>query len=421
MKILYAHNDYTSASGEEASAEALAMLLTDHGHSVFWFRRSSNEIAGSLRGSIKGLCTGLWNPFAARQLSARLDEIRPDLAQVQNLYPLLSPSIFGPLKDRGIPVVMRCPNYRLFCPNGLHLARGNVCERCLGAGREFWCLLRRCEGSLFKSLGYALRNVCARISGSIVRHVDMFMVQTEFQRRKFMDAGIPPSRIGIVPALMPREGYVESSPPGDLISFVGRVSPEKGIEDFLEAARLMPDRPFAVAGSDDHMPGIREKLPANVHWLGFLASRDLRTLYLQSRIIVVPSRWYESFPNVVVQAMVYGRPVVAADLGALPYIVQDRETGLLFRAADPLDLAEKLSILYPNDELCHRLGAAGRKRALDQYSPQRVYSALMAVYAQAMWQGGPPRQVAEQLGAGRSLSAEGGAAADGRRKILPAS
>jgi glycosyltransferase involved in cell wall biosynthesis len=233
----------------------------------------------------------------------------------------------------------------------------------------------------------------------------MFIVQTEFQRQKFVEAGIPRSRIGIVPALMPWEGRAESSKNGNLISFVGRVSLEKGIEDFIGAARLMPGIPFAVAGHGDKMPGIRKKAPTNIRWLGFLRSKELRELYIQSRIIVVPSRWYESFPNVVVQAMAHGRPVVAADMGALSSIVQDGETGLLFKAGDPADLAVRLSALYANDALCRTLGETGRERALTRYSPQSVYSALMAVYAKAILHGRPPKRISEPLAACKGLFA----------------
>jgi hypothetical protein len=135
MRILYIHNDYGEWSGEEAAARGLARLLADHGHEVFWFRRSSAEIVGSVSGSVKAFFTGIHNPFAARALARYLDENPADLVQVQNLYPLLSPSIFRPIKEQGIPIVMRCPNYRLFCPNGLHMVHGKVCEKCLSPGR----------------------------------------------------------------------------------------------------------------------------------------------------------------------------------------------------------------------------------------------------------------------------------------------
>ncbi len=384
MRILFVHNDYASLSGEEHAAETIADLCASHGHEVIWFRRSSSEIGDSIGGKAKAFFAGIHNPFAVRSLSRMLDEVEPDLVQVQNIYPLLSPSIFRPIKSRGIPVVMRCPNYRLFCPNGLHLVRGEVCEKCLGFGREAWCILKNCENSLFKSTGYALRNAWARLSGRILKNVDMFIVQTEFQKGKFVERGIPESRIGIVPGFVPDNDEAQPQELGDLVTFVGRVSPEKGIEDFLAAARLLPDVPFAVAGSENGMPGVRKRSPANVQWLGFLNANELHDLYARSRIVVVPSRWYEGFPNVVAQAMACARPVVAARIGAMTSIVEDNRTGLLAEVADPHDLARKIEALYHDHALCRRMGQAAREKAVVQYSSDSIYLALTTVYDNAI-------------------------------------
>jgi glycosyltransferase involved in cell wall biosynthesis len=391
MRILYVHNDYEGRSGEEHAAEAIAALLKSHGHDVFWFRRSPAKVGTSLTGKVKAFFAGIHNPFAARALGRALDEIRPDLVQVQNIYPWLSPSIFRPIKDRGIPTVMRCPNYRLFCPNGLHLVNGKVCERCLGIGREAWCVVKNCESSFCKSTGYALRNAWARISGTIVRNVSMFIVQSVFQKRKFAERGIPESRIGIVPGLVSPDGLAEPQEHGNWVTFVGRVSPEKGIEDFLAAARLLPGVPFAVAGSNNGMLDIRDRSPASVCWLGHIGSNRLQDVYRRSRIIVVPSRCYESFPNSLVEAMARGRPVVASRIGVMPSIVDDRVNGLLFEVGNPRDLAEKLKILYQDQTLCRELGEAGRNKALAQYSPKSVYAALATVYEEALRNNGRRR------------------------------
>lgn len=383
MRILMVHNDYAGRSGEEQAAEALAALLADHGHQVFWFRRSSAEIAGSFGGKAKAFFSGIHNRVAADLLAETLEEVRPDVVQVQNIYPLLSPAIFGPMRRRGIPIVMRCPNYRLFCPNGRHLTGGRVCEKCLSVGAELWCVVKNCEGDLVKSAGYALRNAWARVSRRILDSVDVFIVQTGFQKRKFMERGIPESRVRVVPGLVPYDGSAERSEMGDLVTFIGRISPEKGIEDFLAAATRMPRVPFAVAGDGNGVEDLRRNSPANVRWLGFLQPREVRELYLKSRIVVVPSRWYEGFPNVIVQAMACACPVVGARVGAITDIIDHDKTGLLFGAGDPEDLARTLELLYENPELCRRLGRAGKEKALGQYSRESVYAALMAVYEDA--------------------------------------
>ncbi len=378
------HNDYGSPSGEEHALQAIMDLLRTYGHEVFWFRRSSAEILGSVVGKVKAFFAGIHNPFAAKRLAQELDKVKPDIVQVQNLYPLLSPSIFKPIKERGVPVVMRCPNYRLFCPNGLHLSKGRVCEKCIGFGRELWCILRNCEDNLLKSTGYALRNASARITKRILNGVDMFIVQTEFQKQKFAERGIPADHIGIVPGLATTVRIPNGDFFGDLVTFIGRVSPEKGIDEFLDAARAVPDVPFAVAGRYNSMPGIRDKSPSNVKWLGFLAANELNDLYLRSRIIIVPSRWYEGFPNVVTQAMTLSRPVIAAEIGALPSIVDDSVTGLLFESGNAEDLGEKIRYLWDKPDLCRKMGRAAREKALREYSPEKVYECLMAVYEKAI-------------------------------------
>ena len=381
MKILYIHNDYARPSGEENASAALAQMLRDHGHEVEFFRRSSAEIADSVGGKIKAFFAGICNPCAARAVAAKLDEFKPDLVQVQNLYPLLSPSIFKPIKQRRLPVVMRCPNYRLFCPNGL-CYNGEVCERCFG-GREWNCALRNCAGGRFKSLGYALRGWAARVSKRILNNVDMFIVQTEFQKRKFIGQGIPEEKLGIVPGIMPDIAPAEKWEPGKYVTFVGRVSPEKGIDEFLAAARELPDIPFVVAGAYDGMPEIVKIAPPNVEFKGFLRGNDLRQVYLDSRFIVVPSKWYEGFPNVIVMSMMLKRPTLTAAIGATGSIITDGVEGALFRPGDTADLTAKIRGLYDDLPRCNAMGEAGAREAEKRYSRENIYQCLLEIFERA--------------------------------------
>ena len=383
MKILYVHNDYARKSGEEIAAESLVALLQEHGHEVRFFRRSSAELKG-LFGQIKGFFCGIANPFAARELAKTLDEYKPDLVQVQNLYPLLSPSIFKPLKQRKLPVVMRCPNYRLFCPNGLcyDYQAEQVCEACLG-GHEWNCLKRNCEKNLFKSFGYTLRNIAARKTGRILSNVDMFIVQTEFQKQKFIEQGIVADKIGILPGIMPKMEIPDEWSAGENITFIGRVSAEKGIEEFLTAARQLPNYPFMVAGAYNGMEHLVETSPTNVKWLGFRSGKDLREVYLNSRIVVIPSRCYEGFPNVIVTGMMLKRPIITVSHGAPGSIITDDKNGMLFTPGDGDMLTEKIAELYPNINRCKVMGEAGSSEAEQKYTREIIWQTLEEIYQRA--------------------------------------
>jgi glycosyltransferase involved in cell wall biosynthesis len=389
-RVLVIHNDYARSSGEEHAGQALADLLVSHGHDVSWYRRSSADIAPSLLGKLKAFFTAFHNPAAVRRVQAMVHEFRPDIVQVQNVYPLISPSIFPALRKFGVPVVMRCPNYRLFCPNGLHLSRGEVCERCLHGMREINCLRYNCLDSYPKSLAYALRNWVARKRRCMLDNVDMFVVQSEFQKAKFVTNGIAEEQVAVVPGLLP-EMKQEECELGDTVSFVGRISPEKGLDEFLGAARMLPEIPFAVAGDCARLEELRLNGPGNVTWHGFLQGEKLDAFYRRSRILVFPSRWYEGFPNVATHAMARGKPIIASRIGVFPEIVDDGVTGDLFRVRDAADLAAKIGSLYHDAERCRQLGEAGRRKAMTAYSREAIYARLMDVYSRAQKHAGGAR------------------------------
>jgi glycosyltransferase involved in cell wall biosynthesis len=383
MHILLAHNNYGRFSGEEDVIRTLTALLESRGHRTTPFLRSSAEIGGSFPKKIHALFAGMYSPDSRRQIAEILEREAIDLVEVQNLYPFISPSILPECRKRGIPVAMLCPNYRLFCPNGLHLSHGNICERCLG-GKEWHCVLQNCENDIFKSFGYAARNAFARITRMITDNVTLYIVLSEFQKRRFIEAGIPEERIEVLPNIAPDVDVPENAPLGDAVSFVGRVTAEKGVNEFLEAARRLPGLKFALAGSTEKMPHILSDAPPNVNIAGFLSGKALDDFFNTSRIMVFPSKWFEGFPTVIAKAMAHGKPVIASRMGAIPEIVDDGVTGLLCDPGDAGDLARKIEHLWNRPDLCREMGMAARQKARTVYSTESVYTRLMDIYKKAV-------------------------------------
>ena len=384
MHILIAHNNYGKFSGEEHAVQSMAAILTANGHDISWLRRSSVDYSDSLFNKGKAFFSGIYSFKSKEQIAHIIDKESIDLVQVQNLYPFLSPSIFIPCKEKKIPVVMRCPNYRIFCPNGLHYTKEQVCERCL-YGKEWNCILQNCENNYLKSIGYALRNANARLSGLIVNNVNIFVVLSQFQKKRFVEGGISDGRIEILPNIAPDIDVSENDlNDSELITFIGRVCQEKGISQFIETARILSGYRFSIAGSTNAMPGIEESAPSNVNFAGFLSGDVLQNFYKKTRIFVFPGVWFEGFPNTVATAMAYGKPVVASRIGALPEIVDDGVTGLLFEPGNAEDLAEKIQYLWERPQLCREMGRAGLEKARREYSEQKYYERLMAIYEKAI-------------------------------------
>jgi glycosyltransferase involved in cell wall biosynthesis len=381
MKVLVIHNDYARYSGEESACESIAALLVENGHDVVWYRRSSAELGGAPLSMARAALSGIHSPLACHSVAKLVKRESPDVALVQNLYPLISASVLRVLRSHGVPVVMRCPNYRVFCPNGLLFSHGSACESCMGWGRELWCVIRNCEGFLPKSIAYALRNAVSRLGKRYLRGVDQFVVLTAFQRDFFARSGISASQLSIVPNMIDHELVPPAEErSADIIGYVGRLAPEKGFEDFVEAARRLPHLRFGAAGAvKEGYEHVVEKLPENLTWHGFLDGAALRKFIAGIEVFVTCSRWFEGFPNTIVLNMSAGNPVVATAVGGVPEIVEDGVSGLLYAPGDVDSLSRHIAILADDATSRNKMGDAGRARAERYYSRSAVYSALVEV------------------------------------------
>lgn len=397
MIVLIVHNEYGKFSGEEAVVRGLAELLRRKGHTVIEFSRGSAELRTIHLGQLRAFFSGIYNPSSRKAMGRLLAEHQPDIVHVHNVFPLISPSVLPECRRAGVPVVMTVHNYRLVCPNGLHMPKGrqDVCEKCCG-GREYWCVLRNCERSSPKSLGYALRNYVARRLGLFRKNVTLFACLTEFQRQRLIAEGYPADRLRVLPNMCPVRTEVQecAAGDGDYAAYVGRISPEKGIEVLLSVAQRLKDVPFRLAGSYDAMPELVDRASANVSFLGNLDGNRLDGFYRQSRFLVLCSRCFEGFPMAIVEAMAHGKPVVAPRIGGIPEIVDDGVTGFLCVPGSAEDLAAKVQYLWANPDLCRRMGRSGREKALREYSPESYYGRLAALYEEAIALGsggaGPP-------------------------------
>lgn len=324
---------------------------------------------------------GVYSWQAKRETADIIENYRPDVVHANNLYPLFSPSVLVACRERGIPVVMTLHNYGLTCPAWYHLAKGRVCERCLG-GREYWCVLQNCKGNVFESVGYALRNAVARSLGLFQDNVTLFVALTHFAKHRMVNAGFEESQVAVMPFFVALPDSAADPARGEYIAYAGRLSPEKGIDTLLTAARNT-GLPVRIAGDGPAGPRMVRQAPSNVEFVGTLDRTAIGTFYRNARFTVVPSTWFECFPLAIAEPMSHGVPVIASRIGGLPEIVEDGVTGLLFEPGNAEDLAVKMRMLWENPQLCLQMGVAGRQKAMREYSPDIYYERLLAVYTRA--------------------------------------
>jgi glycosyltransferase involved in cell wall biosynthesis len=157
------------------------------------------------------------------------------------------------------------------------------------------------------------------------------------------------------------------------VLFVGRLSPEKGILDLVQAADGMT---LVVAG--DGL--LRDRVP---NALGFVPHHELAPLYERAAVVAVPSH-REGFGVACLEAMAHGRPVVASAVGGLLDLVVDGETGMLVPPRDVEALRAALERLLGDAELRSRLGAAARERVREHFAWPAVTDATIEAYEAAL-------------------------------------
>lgn len=373
MKILIAHNEYAKRSGEEAVVDGMTEMLKGMGHEVAQLRMSTAGMRDSLSGKIKGFVAGIHSPSGIKAMREALRKEKPDVVNVHNLYPFISPAALFECRKAGVPVVMTIHNFRLMCPTGLFMRNGAPCELCLQKGNEWSCIKYNCEHSMLKSVGYAARNAVARHNGAFLKCVDRFACITSFQSEKLAEAGFSPEKLTVIPNSMNADGKAEPIPEKGYVGYCGRISKEKGVDLIIEVARRHPEIPFRLAGA------VRDKelvvnLPANVTLVGFVTGNELDAFYKKSMFMVMASRWYEGFPMSILEAARFGRPVVGPDHGGFTEILGkgNNAIGLPFTPGSLEDLEKCVVRLYNDRELTMQLGITARQKLENEYSSEVV-------------------------------------------------
>lgn len=383
MKIVMTHNYYQQRGGEDAVFEAEAALLEKRGHAVERLIFRNDGIQSRVERIQAGL-RSFYNTESARELNHLLDQFSPDVLHVHNSFPLASPAILIEAKRRNLPVVMTLHNYRLLCANALLFRDGQVCEACIPQAVPLSGIQHACyRGSRVQSATLAMMTTSHRWLGTWRKQVDCYITLTEFARRKFVDAnlGFHAEQFSVKPNFIDDYGVGDVTARESFFLFVGRLSPEKGLENVLEAFRQRPF-PLKIIGSGPLEATVQEMAAAypDIEYLGFMDQASIRAVMKKARALIFPSIWYEGFPMVILEALSTGTPVLASRIGGLPEIIQHQGNGLLMLPGSVNSIQETIAFLSAEDSLHGSLCLNARGSYLSRYTPELNYEALVSTY-----------------------------------------
>ncbi|MGI8651134.1 MAG: glycosyltransferase family 4 protein [Rubrobacter sp.] len=337
------------------------------------------------------------NETMERRAREYVREVSPDIIHAEH-FQGLSASVVPVLKEAGVPLVYTATDFWTMCPvvdfrrhDGTMCTGPDLpnCMKCIMSrypmSRSKSVVMRTPETAL-RLLGKAASTSLGSIShqtqqmkdlgerAGYIREqmegVDHIVAYTHLMEELLSKNGIGEgktevSHYGIDTSLIERREPDEERDGPFRIGFIGTLAPHKGCDILIEAVKRMPDADVMldIYGNLDRFQSFIRKMKkiagddARIEFRGPFQRERVGEVLASLDTLVVPSRWYENQPGVILEGFASGMPVVVTDLGGMSEFVHHEKNGLLFALDDPDDLARQLTRLAEEPGLAQRLRA----------------------------------------------------------------
>lgn len=395
LNILQVHNFYREPGGEDVVVKNEAEMLEEYGHLVYKYYRRNNEIANlPLFEKIMLPLDTIFSVKTYIQIRRIIRKKKIDLVHVHNTLHLISPSVFFAAKKEGIPVVMTVHNYRLCCPAGTFYHCSHICEKCMTNGLVQAARYRCYRNSFWQS---ALLAVQIYVHRRLHTYRDAYFIcLTDFQKEKIcklrdIDSEHVFLKSNVLKQNELKKQELEKVTRKNQILFVGRLVEEKGILDLLKAYRMMslelqkegyPVPKLVICGEGNlnftsHL-FVKENHIKNVVFMGHVSHEKVLKIMAESKCVVIPSRWYEGMPMILIEACRTKTPVIAPDFAGFSSMICDGVNGFKYAPHRVDELAALLTMMIarPWEMTCDFSGMD----ILKQTEYEANYQQLRSIY-----------------------------------------
>lgn len=315
--------------------------------------------------------------IAVKKIKQLVDQEKPGIAHLHNIYHQLTPSIIPVLKQNGVKVVLTLHDCKLVCPSYLALRGTKICIECEGK-YFFKPITINCQKSRMQALLFSLEAYWHKWRGSYDA-VDLFLAPSKFLA-ELIAKRIPAEKIVILHNGIDCDEYHPNYTDNGYALYFGRLSAEKGVETLLQAhGKMKKALPLKVVGTGLLEEKLRAAHPA-AEFLGYKSGQELKDIVANAAFVIVPSECYENCSMVVLESMAFGKPVIGSRMGGIPEQIENDETGFLFEAGNVEELSLKMDILSGDRQLRMAMGQAGRNKLEAEYSLAGHCSRLLSIY-----------------------------------------
>jgi glycosyltransferase involved in cell wall biosynthesis len=170
---------------------------------------------------------------------------------------------------------------------------------------------------------------------------------------------------------------------GDYFLFFGRLSAEKGIRTLLSVFSERKDQKLIIAGTGPLKSYVEDtvRISPNIEYVGYKSGKELESLINNASFIILPSEWYENNPLTIIEAYNFGKPVIGADIGGIPELINDGANGFTFESGNPQSLNSKIDAsITITGEAYERFAQSVSEFARQNFNSENHYLKLLKIY-----------------------------------------
>ena len=387
MRILLANKFYYRRGGDCIYTMNLEKMLKEKGHEVAMYamqypENEPSEWADYWPTRMTTL-DALTRPFGTRQVvkgfTRLLNDFKPDVVHLNNIHTQLSPIIAKIAHERDVRVVWTLHDTKLVCPCYTCSRQGRWCTECFT--HKTAVIKHRCmPGGL---AGACIGFLEAKKWNNVVlqKYVDLFMPPSQFMMNTCVAGGYDARKFRVLCNFMDDKKVAQASrlplAKEDYYVYLGRVDAIKGVRTLCEAASCLPMK-LIIVGGGELLPELQQRYKdkTQIVFKGQQAWHEFMPILRQARFMVLPAECSENNPLTVIESLSIGTPVLGANIGGIPELLEEGVNGMTFTSGNVDDLKQKIMCMFNHP--FHYDAIA--QHAAERFSSEAYYEKLMACY-----------------------------------------
>ena len=382
MKVLFIHTKYMERGGEDSVVESEVKLLKENGYDVefLYFDNGKHTFINLML-----LPFNLISYF--RTINA-IKKSKPDIVHIHNLHFAASYSVIWAISHMNIPMVRTLHNYRMFCPSGTLFHNNEIYMKSFNQAFPWHAVKDKVYRNSYLLTFWLALSIWLHKRLGTHRKVSRYITLNDKSRSIFLSSGLKLRKSQVVtkPNFIRSNMAPSALVRGNHFLYIGRLSPEKGIDVMLKAFATN-GLPLTIIGDGPMRNNVikQQEQNPNIRWLGFQNKNVIDNELQQCTALLMPSVCLEGMPLTILESFAWGTPVITSKLGAMETMVTHNSNGLLF-APNNADSLNRQLIKWQvfTEAKKHDFSEHALHTYEHKYTPQKNLSALLSIYYSAM-------------------------------------